>query len=173
MIFYLLFISAIVSLDAFFSGIAIGIKNKFNFKQVLICSSVVILMCFSNYFLIKIMKDFINFNANFWGGILFILLGIKSLIDEFSKKEKQTTQVTNKTFAFLGFTLGLDGSFAIFTLKEEMISILAPSLIVLSHATLFSLGWFTTHKLNKLQNLSFLSGTALIILGILKVTNLF
>lgn len=176
MVFLSLFlIATMVSLDAFFTGFAIGVKNKFRFSYTLYSSIVVLCMCTASFFLSKYVLTNILVNLSLVGGILFIILGIKSIVEEvialLKKKEKPLINAKD-SFAF-GFTLGLDGSFALFTLKPEMLIFIAPVLIIFMHFLLLNTGWLVSNKLVKLDKLSWLSGTMLVVLGLLKVFEIF
>lgn len=176
MVFFSLFlIATMVSLDAFFTGFAVGVKNKFKFLYVLYSSIVVLAMCFTSFFLSKYIFQDIPINLSLIGGILFIVLGLKSVIEEiiaiYNKKEKPLITIKD-SFAF-GFTLGLDGSFALFTLRPDMLIFIAPVLIIFMHFLLFNAGWIFSSKFIKLEKLSWLSGVMLIILGLFKVFEIF
>ncbi len=173
--FSLLLIASMVSLDAFFTGFAVGVKNKYRFLYIFYSTIVVFGMCMASYFVSKYLVHNMPFNLSLIGGILFIFLGLKSVIEEIIaiKKKKDKPLVTIKDSFAYGFTLGLDGSFALFTLKPCMLIFTAPVLIIFMHFLLFNAGWIFSSKFIKLDKLSWLSGIMLIMLGLLKVFEIF
>jgi len=161
----------LVSIDAFFVGMALKLQNNFKPRVVFLISLVIATICFSAYLVAGLLTEYINFQTSWIVGFAFLLLGIRHL---FSKgKEKET--ISLRTIVALGVLMSVDAVVATVVLTlEHGQSILTPTLASMGHLMFLLVGGFIarliktskkTHKIFSAGCLFFIA--ALNFLGIL------
>jgi len=127
----------IVSIDAFFVGMALKLQNNFKPRVVLLISSVIATICFSAYFVAGKLAEYINFNTSWIVGVAFLLLGIRHLFS----KEKEKGNISLRTIIALGVLMSVDAVVATTVLTlEHGPSILTPVLASLGHLMFLLIG---------------------------------
>ena len=107
------------SIDGFFIGSALGLKNtKISFKNLLIISLVPILMAYPvMFFGYKISNIITNDIIRIIGFTLFFIMAINSYFE--IEKDKDVKNIDLINCLTLGLSIGLDSSICAFTLALE------------------------------------------------------
>ena len=111
----------IVSIDGFFSGVAVGIKkSKIVLDKLLVISIIPIIMAIPIMLVGRYVSSFIGSNiANYIGALLFLVLAINSFVQIRSNKDKdknETDSINLFSSIVVGFTIGIDSSISAFSL---------------------------------------------------------
>lgn len=174
---YFLIITAItVSLDSFACGICLTKENDQPVFIVAVITLTVFLMCLFASLFARAAATLLTEKSAALGGILLIAIGFA---DIFKRKQNAPEQITvpsrNKYFG-VGFAVGLDGALANLSLSlMGFDSLFAPLIISLMHGVAVSFGILIGKiiKKNKSFNFDLLSSFALIVMGTLKLFELF
>lgn len=166
-----------VSIDGFFSGLAIGIKKtKINIKKLIIISSIPIIMAIPIMLFGRYIKNFINNNiANYIGFCLFIILAISSFLQIINNKEsileeKKVINLYNSII--IGFTIGIDSSISAFSLAlNNHNPFVTPFYFGIFHGILIYLGNVIALKkcISNIRITEYLSPILFIVLAITKI----
>lgn len=167
----------IVSIDGFFSGIAIGIKKtKIVFNKLLIISIIPIIMALPIMLIGNYVRSLITSNiANYIGAGLFLFLAISSFIQ--IKKNKNKEEDINNTINLLnsiivGFTIGIDSSISAFSLAlNNHNPFITPFYFGISHGILIWLGNYISLK-KTISNINLIEYLSPILFTIIAITKL-
>lgn len=81
----------IVSIDAFFIGISLGLQKKNRFSYLIIINFFLFILCFIGYFIAAEVYENIPFDPDYVVGTAFILLGLSYIVSYFVKKHRNRT----------------------------------------------------------------------------------
>ena len=130
-----------VSIDGFFSGAALALKNtKIKLKKLFIISLIPILMAYPVMFFGNKISNLINDDLiKIIGFLLFLFISISSFIE--IKKDKDIKDINMANSITIGFSIGLDSSVCAFTLALLKYNIyITPLYFGISHFILIWLG---------------------------------
>ena len=157
-----------VSVDSFFVGIALSLKNKRYFSSVFCVLTTVFILCLLGSLSGKILGEFLNEYAQTIAGVILVLIGFLGIF----KKERQNNQLNSiKNSVIVGFSVGIDGMVGSFSLtaigyNEFLVAVL----ITLIHVILLVLSCLIGNKLfKKLSCESKLPSIILVLLGLYKI----
>lgn len=165
------FISIIcVSIDGFFTGCAIGLKNtKIKFSKLLIISLIPVLIAYPvMIFGYKISNIINNDIISIIGFTLFFLMAINSYFEIESNKEIKDINLLN--CLTLGLSISLDSSVCAFTLAlEKQNPFITPIFFGIAHFILIWLGNILFNKRINNKNIRYLSPITFLILAIIRL----
>ena len=159
-----------VSIDGFFTGCAIGLKNtKISFKKLLIISLIPVLMAYPvMFFGYKISSIITNDIIRIIGFTLFLLMAINSYFEIEKDEEKKDINIVNSLS--IGLSLGLDSSVCAFTLALEKYNpFITPIYFGISHFILIWLGNILFNKRINNKYIKYLSPITFLILALSKL----
>lgn len=160
-----------VSIDGFFVGTALALKNtRINIKKLLIIVLIPILMAYPVMFLGYRVSNIISNNIiKFIGFLLFFIMAIKSYLE--IKKEEEIKELDLINSFAVGFTVGLDSSVCAFTLALLKYNIyITPIYFGVSHFILILLGnYLFLKKEIKLKYFKYLSPILFLCLALFKL----
>ena len=158
-----------VSIDGFFTGSAIGLKNtKISLKKLLIISLIPILMAYPvMFFGYKISNIITHDIIRVIGFTLFFIMAINSYFE--IEKDKEIKDINLINSLSIGLSLGLDSSVCAFTLALEKYNpFITPIFFGISHFILIWLGNTIFKKINN-KYLKYLSPITFLILAICRL----
>jgi putative Mn2+ efflux pump MntP len=158
----------LVSVDAFFIGLSLGVRRGFLYRHMLLLTFIIFAVSVFALAVAGKMLQYFDFASPYVIGGAFIALGIKNLFTKSTASEN--TVVLGKIFA-LGFVMSLDCavSTTVFTI-EYGVTLLIPIVITVCHLALLLFGGFVVKRLKgtpKLQNL--ISAACLLLVGLFKM----
>lgn len=160
-----------VSIDGFFTGSAIGLKNtKIKLNKLVIIGLIPIIMAYPVMFFGYKMSDIINNNLiKIIGFTLFFIMSINSFIE--IKKEKNITEINLINSLSIGLSIGLDSSVCAFTLALEKYNpFITPIYFGISHFILIWLGnYLFNKKITTNKYIKYLSPITFLILAIIRL----
>lgn len=159
-----------VSIDGFFTGSAIGLKNtKIKLSKLIIIGLIPILMAYPIMFFGYKLSNIINNDIiKIIGFTLFLLISINSLIE--IEKEKEINELNLITSISIGLSIGLDSSVCAFTLALEKYNpFVTPIYFGISHFILIWLGNILFNKRINNKYIKYLSPITFLILAILRL----
>ena len=167
----LLVSSVLVSIDAALAGVSLGIKSKYKFKYSLTTLVIVLIMTLLSFILAYFIKKTVHNGFDIISGVLFIIIGLKSLFDVLSKNEK-SYEVNLLQICSIGFAIGIDASVATFTLSLSFFNILVPLIVTFMHFAFLSVGWVLSNIFIRAKGkvLSLVSSIFFIVIGSLKIS---
>ena len=160
-----------VSIDGFFTGSAIGLKNtKIKLSKLIIIGLIPIIMAYPvMLFGYKISNIINNDIIKIIGFTLFLIMSINSFIE--IKKDKEIKEINILTSLSIGLSIGLDSSVCAFTLALEKYNpFITPIYFGISH---FILIWLGNKLFNKKINNKFIKYLSPITFLILALFRLF
>ena len=169
---FLIITAIAVSVDAFFCGLTVSVKksNKFITLTGVILS--VFVVCFCGSLLGNLLgAHFKNF-ASLTSGIIFLLVGVFSIIESKKPKRKQLTYSFVQSL-ILGISVGLDGALGCFNLTTlGYNAFLATFTVCLVHAIFMVASFFIGGVCNqKIKFAKAISPLILIALGVYKIAS--
>ena len=159
-----------VSIDGFFTGSAIGLKNtKIKLSKLIIIGLIPILMAYPIMFFGYKLSNIINNDIiKIIGFTLFLLISINSLIE--IEKKKEINELNLITSISIGLSIGLDSSVCAFTLALEKYNpFVTPIYFGISHFILIWLGNILFNKRINNKYIKYLSPITFLILAILRL----
>jgi putative Mn2+ efflux pump MntP len=159
-----------VSIDGFFTGSAIGLKNtKIKLNKLIIIGIIPIIMAYPvMFFGNKISNIITNDIIKIIGFSLFLIMSINSFIEV--KKEKEIQDIDLINSISIGISLGLDSSVCAFTLALEKYNpFITPIYFGISHFILIWLGNILFNKKLNNKYIKYLSPITFLILAILRL----
>jgi putative Mn2+ efflux pump MntP len=159
-----------VSIDGFFTGCAIGLKNtKIKLNKLVIISIIPIIMAFPvMIFGYKISNIITNDIIRVIGFTLFFLMAINSYFEIENNKETKELNLINSLS--IGLSIGLDSSVCAFTLALERHNpFITPIYFGLSHFILIWLGNILFNKRINNKYIKYLSPITFLILAICRL----
>lgn len=159
-----------VSIDGFFTGSAIGLKDtKISLKKLLIISLMPILMAYPvMFFGYKISNIITNDIIRIIGFTLFFIMAINSYFEIENNKNIKDINIIN--CLALGLSLGLDSSTCAFTLALEKYNpFITPIYFGISHFILIWLGNISFNKRINNKYIKYLSPITFLILAIIRL----
>ena len=159
-----------VSIDGFFTGCAIGLKDtRISLKKLLIISIIPILMAYPVMFFGYKLSNIINNDLiKIIGFTLFLIMAINSFFE--IEKDKEVKDINLLNCLSLGLTVGLDSSVCAFTLALEKYNpFITPIYFGVSHFILIWLGNILFNKRINNKNIKYLSPITFLILAILRL----
>lgn len=159
-----------VSIDGFFTGSAIGLKNtKISFKKLLIISLIPVLMAYPiMFFGNKISNIITNDIIRIIGFTLFFLIAINSYFEIENEKEIKDIDLINSLS--IGLSIGVDSSVCAFTLALEKYNLfITPIYFGISHFILILLGNILFNRKINNKYIKYLSPITFLILAILRL----
>jgi len=171
----------IVSLDAFFIGLSLGLQKRCRFLYLVIINLFLITLCFIGFLVAKPIYNFIKFDPDLIVGISFIALGtwciMHYFISEFIKRHKKVSheeKASLKTFILIGLVMSLEAmliTIGITIIFFEQASLLIPLTVGLAHFGYSSISFYLA-RINFVKKIpivlsTIISGLALIIYGLL------
>lgn len=160
-----------VSIDGFFTGSAIGLKNtKIKLSKLIIIGLIPIIMAYPvMFFGYKISNIINNDIIKIIGFTLFLIMSINSYIE--IKKDKEINEINILTSLSIGLSIGLDSSVCAFTLALEKYNpFITPIYFGISH---FILIWLGNKLFNKKINNKYIKYLCPITFLILAIFRLF
>lgn len=159
-----------VSIDGFFTGSAIGLKNtKIKLNKLMIIGIIPIIMAYPvMFFGNKISNIITNDIIKIIGFSLFLIMSINSFIEV--KKEKEIQDIDLINSISIGISIGLDSSVCAFTLALEKYNpFITPIYFGISHFILIWLGNILFNKKLNNKYIKYLSPITFLILAILRL----
>lgn len=159
-----------VSIDGFFTGSAMGLKNtKIKLSKLIIIGLIPIIMAYPVMFFGNKLSNIINHDIiKIIGFTLFLIMSINSFIE--IKKEKEIKEINLLTSLSIGLSIGLDSSVCAFTLALEKYNpFITPIYFGISH---FILIWLGNKLFNKKINnkyIKYLSPITFLILALFRL----
>lgn len=159
-----------VSIDGFFTGCAIGLKNtKIKLSKLLIISIIPILMAYPvMFFGNKISNIITNDIIRIIGFTLFFLMSINAYFE--IEKNKEIKEIDLLNSLSIGLSIGLDSSVCAFTLAiEKHNPYITPLYFGISHFILIWLGNILFNKKINNKYIKYLSPITFLILAIIRL----
>ena len=159
-----------VSIDGFFTGSAIGLKNtKIKLSKLIIIGLIPIIMAYPVMLFGYKISNIINHDIiKIIGFTLFLIMSINSFIE--IKKDKEIKEINILTSLSIGLSIGLDSSVCAFTLALEKYNpFITPIYFGISH---FILIWLGNKLFNKKINnkyFKYLSPITFLILALFRL----
>lgn len=159
-----------VSIDGFFTGSAMGLKNtKIKLSKLIIIGLIPIIMAYPVMFFGNKLSNIItNDIIKIIGFTLFLIMSINSYIE--IKKDKEIKEINLLTSLSIGLSIGLDSSVCAFTLALEKYNpFITPIYFGISH---FILIWLGNKLFNKKINnkyIKYLSPITFLILALFRL----
>ncbi|MCL2521898.1 MAG: manganese efflux pump [Erysipelotrichales bacterium] len=171
----------VVSIDAFFIGLSLGLQKKFKFLYLIMINVFLLALCFIGFFIAGRVYDLIPFDTDLIVGFTFIGLGLwyilHNLIGSYLKKRKgktETEEASFKTIIIIGLVMSIEAmiiTMGITFMFIENSTILIPIVVAFAHFGYSALSFYLarTKYIKKLPTtLSYIiSGSALIIYGLM------
>ena len=159
-----------VSIDGFFTGSALGLKNtKIRLNKLIIIGLIPIIMAYPVMFFGNKLADIItNDIIKIIGFTLFLIMSINSFIE--IKKDKDVGELNLINSISIGISIGLDSSVCAFTLALEKYNpFITPIYFGISHFILIWLGNVLFNKKLNNKYIKYLSPITFLILAILRL----
>ena len=168
--------SAVVSLDALFIGVSFGSQKKVKFWQVVLINLFLFLCCVVGFFIARAFFDLIDFEIDIVIGVLFILLGLWTIVYHYismrKQKDKEDTKSGSiKNIIMTGLFMSIEAMFITIgvILVLGVVSFWIAVFVGLMHFIYSSATFFFSKYLRKLPPSAgaIVSGIALIVYGIM------
>jgi putative Mn2+ efflux pump MntP len=159
-----------VSIDGFFTGCAIGLKNtKIKLNKLLFIGLIPVLMAYPTMFFGYKLSNIINNDIiKIIGFTLFLIMAINSYIE--IEKEKEIKEINLINSISIGISIGLDSSVCAFTLAlSKHNPFITPLYFGISHFILIWLGNYLFNKKITNKYIKYLSPITFLILAIVRL----
>jgi len=168
----------VVSVDALFIGISLGLQEKCKYIYLVIINVFLLGLCFLGYFIAGQVYELIPVDPDYIVGFAFIALGAGYIISYYIKTrvKKEENQGSNATIATVGVVMSLEAM--LITMGITMVfmpnaTLLIPITVALAHFVYSTVTFFLarTKQVQKMPvALSHvLSGAGLIIYGLMAI----
>ncbi|MCL2406611.1 MAG: hypothetical protein FWC95_01645 [Defluviitaleaceae bacterium] len=172
----------IVSVDAFFIGLSVGLQEKVRYTYIILMNAALALFCFFGFFIAAQIYDMIPFDPDVLVGTAFITLGLWIIFHNFiinrkNRREGDVGGYSKKTLVLIGFIMSVEamlitvGVTLVFHDIPVAERILAPLTIAAAHFIYSSISFFLvrTKYIKKMPLVigQVISGSALILYGLL------
>ena len=97
--------AALVSLDALFVGMSLKLQKGFKLAYFFMIAAIILVTSVAAYFVAGVLADYIEFETSIIVGVVFLILGIRSLFD----KDEDHMVMGTGTIAVLGLIMSIDG----------------------------------------------------------------
>ena len=160
-----------VSVDSFFAGLALSIKNQRKIPSVFSVLIAVFILCSLGALLGKIFGDFLKNYAQTLSGIILIAVGAIGLFKKNTQNLNTKSTCLTKKSLIVGASVGLDGAVGSFTLVASGFNgLFVTVFITLIHVVLLILAFLLGGKIStKIKSEGKLPSLMLILLGIYKL----
>lgn len=174
MTYFLILTAITVSIDSFFCGFSLALKNDKKIPVVLGIVTTVFIMCLITNYSAVLLSPYLTEKTASLGGIILIFVGIYN----FFKKNEEISDDKSVFYQSLivGFAVGLDGALANLSLAiMGMNQFFVPLLIAFTHGITITIGILLarTKFVAGLNKFGFLPPLVLILLGVYKVAGFF
>jgi len=171
----------IVSVDALFIGISLGLQKKCKFLYLAVINAFLLGLCMIGFFIAGQIYELIPFDPDLIVGLAFIALGLWTILQyfvfEYIKKRKGTTEEVNasfKTIVIVGLVMSLEAmliTMGITFIFLPYSTLLIPITVALAHLG-YSVFTFYLARTKQAQQMPLawshvVSGFALIIYGVM------
>ena len=98
----------IVSVDAFFIGLSLGLQRKCKFYYLAIINAVLFGLCMLGFLMAAQLYEHIAFDTDLMVGLSFIALGVWTVLHCFINKRKKEEQPSRKTIVLVGLVMSAE-----------------------------------------------------------------
>ena len=99
----------VVSVDAFFIGLSLGMRQQCRFMYLVVMNAFLLVLCLLGYFLAGYVYEWIPLDPDWVVGFAFIALGIWTIAQYFlSQRKKQHTGEGIKTIILVGLVMSVE-----------------------------------------------------------------
>ncbi|MCL1881933.1 MAG: manganese efflux pump [Oscillospiraceae bacterium] len=170
----------IVSIDAFFIGISLGLQKKFKFSYLVFINAFLLILCMAGFFIAGRIYEHIPFSPDLIVGVTFITLGIWYIASYFAKSafKKQTAEKSKeitssaKTFVLIGLVMSFEAMLittGVTLTFGESSTIAIPLTIGLAHFAYSALSFYLS-RIRRVRRIpavwsNVVSGLSLIVYG--------
>jgi len=98
----------VVSVDAFFIGLSLGLQKKAKFLYLIIINAVLFVLCMLGFLIAAQLYERIAFDTDLVVGLSFIALGAWSLLHYFIKKRSKKEHFSLRTIALVGLVMSAE-----------------------------------------------------------------
>jgi len=168
----------IVSVDAFFIGLSLGLQKKCRFMHLAVINGFLLGLCIIGFFVAGRVYEHIPVDPDIVVGVAFILLGLWTIaqyfVCEYAKKRAMDTGASLKPIAIVGLVMSIEAmmiTMGITIIFHPESTILIPLVVAFAH---FAYSAFSFHlaRTKHMKRMPvfwsyFISGVALIIYGLL------
>ena len=157
----------VVSLDSFMAGFSLSLNKKAN--QTLPCAVAVVtlLLCLVTTFIKKVLEQYIEQIANYFGAALLIFLAVINLVKRDEPNNKLSAVTLGESLT-IGVAVGMDAAVANLTLATDSFELIVPLVFAVTHYFTVFLGQRLATKV-QLSHTNVFSAVILIVLAITKV----
>ena len=166
----------IVSIDAFFIGLSLGLQKKFRFLYLILINTFLLGLCIIGFLTAEMIYGLITFEPDLFVGGTFIFLGLWVIlhyfITEHYKKGNVDKQNSIKTFLIIGLVMSVEAMFITMGITFIFLpysNFLIPITVALAHFGYSAISFYLA-RTNYVKKISttfsvIISGLALIIYG--------
>jgi len=171
----------IVSVDAFFIGLSLGLQKKCKFTYLAIINAFLLVLCIVGFLIAGQIYELIPIEPDYIVGFAFISLGLWTILHYLisqhikrRRKSREEVNVSRKTFVLVGFVMSIEAM--IITMGITFIflpysTLLIPITVALAHFGYSALSFFLarTKFIKRIPAVlgHVISGAALIIYGLM------
>jgi len=166
----------IVSVDAFFIGLSLGLQKKCRFLYLAIINAVLFVLCMLGFLLAGQLYERIAFDTDLIVGISFIALGLWSVLHYFIAKRKKQEHFSLKTVILVGLVMSTEAMLITMGLTFIFLpesNVLIPVTVALAHFGYSALSFYLarTRHVKRIPVVwsHVVSGLALIAYGLMAV----
>lgn len=167
----------IVSVDAFFIGISLGLQEKCKFLHIAVINIFLFALCMTGFFVAGYVYEHIPFDADLVVGISFIMLGSWYILNYFLfKKGKPEKEASITTIIIAGLVMSLEAmliTMGITFVFMPYSTIIIPITVAVAHFGYCLLSFFLVRvKYMKKMPITLshiISGLGLIVYGLLAI----
>ena len=162
----------IVSVDAFFIGLSLGMQKKCKFMYLAIINIFLFILCMLGFFLAGIIYEQIPFDPDIVVGFAFIALGLWTMFNRLGSEED--IPASKKTFVLVGLVMSFEAmliTMGLTIMFSGAGNIAIPLTVALAHFAYSTISFYlakTKHAKKVPHKVSqIISGAALVIYGLM------